>query len=932
MPPNDFSAGVLKETGQITVNEKHLKSLKVIEGVTIDDANSKDLDDGFQLETGSDGWILYVSIADAASYIEKDSDIFESAKNTVFTRYVPGRKVPMLPPELSENKLSLLGNKLRPALTFKITISSDADILEFDVIKTAFKNRRQLSYQLTDEILAREKPDKEFGHLAECYHLANLLLEKRRDRGALVIYDFIKGMYTNEEGQIIITKNQRLHMANIIVQEFMILVNSAAAEFFIEKNKQLILRNHTAKSTTPPRDEIYSQYILAKSNPNSVDALKKRIDLWFEKAEYSTKLRGHYGLNLPAYTHVTSPLRRFPDLVNQYIILSYISGKRTPFSKDNLSKLSLRINRNLRNVQNSKAKFFKEKAVKELLDAADSKPPDVLDLIDNRKFKIILYQACSNNSISEKLAQEIEKRILNGNVGAEHLVCLLFDLNKDNVYYEKFFNLCFDFLKKHSGIGSSLLNIATQKRYIPEIKRQSRFSNGGYAEIITTTRNEVTYSSPETETMNSKKEAFNYESVNFLYNYFNNRLIPVKGINFPGKSKNLIKTNPEKSKKGKSKNFPGENIQWTNFAGRLYEFCMKNKIFSLPEFSFKQKGPSNNSVFDCTCVVKCDDVVFETNSSSRKKITAKHIASKEMNEKLAQYLKSIEIFQKKPEETVFIKEKSEIPFNGENYVGILEYLSCVYKNVFKTDFEFAEENLQDGKFSHKCSCTVSVQDKIFTASSVKNSKKDAKQSASEEIINTLKENSVLVKNENGQYEITGVKEIEEPRNNYSGLLSKTVLNFEMLSEPEYEFSVTGVSNKPDITYRCKLKAGDDEFVTEFTSSKKSAAKQKAAYLMMLKLLDLYAEEITDNTIPGKSETPVYSDVINTLGNKNIEFRYRLFKWIKSKNSLFSSLTELSYNSIKISILTAESKLEKAVIKSEKLISELLEKFNSKPDK
>jgi len=928
MSPNDFGAGVLKKAGQITINEKHLKSLKVIEGITIDDANSKDLDDGFMLETDSDGWILYVSVADVASYIEKDSDIFESAKNSVFTRYLPGRKVPMLPPELSENKLSLLGNKIRPALTFKITISSDADVLEFDILKTAFKNRRQLSYQFTDEILAREKPDKEFGHLAECYHLANLLLEKRRDRGALVIYDFIKGMYTNEEGQIIISRNQKLHMANIIVQEFMILVNSSAAEFFIEKNKQLILRNHTAKSATPPRDEIYSQYILAKSNPNSVDALKKRIDLWFEKAEYSTKLRGHYGLNLPAYTHVTSPLRRFPDLVNQYIIHSYISGKRTPFSKDNLSKLALRINRNLRNLQDSKTKFFKEKAVKELLEVADNKSPDVLDLIDNRKFKIILCQACSNNSITEKLAEEIEKRLLNGNVGAEHLVCLLFDLNKENIYFEKFFKLCFAYLKKHPGTGSSLLNIVTQKKFIPGIKRQSRFSGGGYAEIITTSKNGVTYSSPETEIKNSKKEAFNYESLNFLENYFNNRLVHVKEMKFPDNSKNRIKVIQKNSKKEKPKNFPGANIPWTNFAGKLYEFCMKNKMFSLPEFSFVQKGPTNNSVFDCTCVVKCEDVVFETDSSSRKKITAKHIASKEMNDKLAQYLKSIEHLGKKSGEIVFVKEKSEMPVNSENYIGILEYLSCVYKNIFKVGFEFTEENQPDGKFSHKCNCTVNVRNKIFTASSVKGSKKDAKQFSSEEIVNTLLKNSVIEKNAGGQYEITEVKEFVEPRINYSGMLSKIVLNYEMLSEPEYEFSVSGMSNKPDIIYRCKLKSGIDEFVTEFASSKKSVAKQKAAIMMLLKLLDSYAKEMTDNEKPGNIEIPVDAELNSTLKDNNIEFGFRIYKWNESKKPLFSVLTELSHNNTKISILTAESKMEKALSKSEKLISELLEKFSS----
>jgi ribonuclease R len=927
MAANDFSAGVLKEAGQITINDKHLKSLKVIEGVTIDDVNSKDLDDGFQLETESDGWILYVSIADAASYIEKDSNIFESAKNSVYTRYIPGRKIPMLPPELSENKLSLLEKKLRPALTYKITISSDADVVGFEVLKTAFKNRRQLSYQITDEILARERPDKEFGHLAECYHLANLLLEKRRDRGALVIYDFIKGMYTNEEGQIIIPRNQKLHMANIIVQEFMILVNSAAAEFFIQRNKQLILRNHTAKSTTPPRDEIYSQYILAKSNADTVETLKKRIELWFEKAEYSTKLRGHYGLNLPAYTHITSPLRRFPDLANQYIIHSYVSGKRTPFTKDNLSKLALRINRNMRDIKDSKAKFFKEKAVNELLEIADSKPPDALEFVDNRKFKILLCQSCYNNNISKKLAQEIEKRILNGNVGAEHLICILFELHKNNEYYEKFLKLSFDFLKKNPGTGSSLLNIIMQKKYIPEIRRQSRHLQGGFVEIITTTLKGVSFSSPETKILNSKKEAFNFEALNFLENYFSNKLVPVKEIKFSNASKHRKSDNFAKLNKGKAKFVESEQIPQINYAGKLYEFCMKNKIFSHPEFSFTQTGPSNNSVFYCTCIVRCGDVIFETNSSSRKKNFSKHEASKEMTDKLMQYLKSTEFAENKQEEPVFVKEKSAKHLNGENYVGVLENLSSFYKNIFRADFEFSEQNQQDGKFIHKCDCIVSIQGKIFTASAERDSKKDAKQSASGKIIETLTENSLIAKNQNGQYEITVLKKIDEPKINYSGILSKIVLYYENFSEPEYEFSVTGKSNKPDIAYRCKLKTEKDVFVTEFVSTKKTVSKQKAAHLMIHKLLGLYAEELTDFGKPGNNEISAGQGIVDVIRDKNIDLQYKLYKWNDSKKPLFSCMAELVYNSTKFTFLTAELKTEKAVSETDKLVSEFLGKID-----
>ncbi|MBN1634051.1 MAG: RNB domain-containing ribonuclease [Ignavibacteria bacterium] len=921
MMKTDFPDGVLKEANDISVDKTYLGTLEQTEGITIDDVNSRDIDDGFLLETDSDGWVLSVSVADAASVIKKDSPVYNFAKLAVHTQYLPDRKKPMLPPALSENKLSLLENKLRPAVTFIITISSNLEITDLKIKKTAFKNRRKLSYQLTDEILAREKPDKEFGHLAECYHLANLLLEKRRENGALVIYDFIRGMFTNEEGQIIINRNNRLHMANIIVQEFMILTNSTAAEYLIKRNRQLVLRNHTAKSTTPPRDEIYSQYLLAKTNPNTIDTLKKRIELWFEKAEYSTKLRGHYGLNLPAYTHLTSPLRRFPDLVNQYIINSFISGKRTPYSKDNLNKIALRINRNIQKIRRSKSNHLKEKAVREMLDIAESPEPETFELLDSKKFRTILHHSCIAGNIGSGLLKETEKRILSGNAGPEHLVCLLFELKKENIHFNKLFNLAFEFLKSKPEFARSIINIAEQKKYLNGIKSETKRLNGGFAYIISVIKNNVQYSSPSVQIKNSRRNSVYSETFNFLKNYLENRLVPLTEMKL---HESTIKKSDNKIKdKQGSETVISKKEKYAakvNYTGKLIEVCMKNKMLSLPEFVYNQSGQPNSPVFDCKCTVKSGAVIFETESSAGRKLAAKHLASKEMKEKLRKYLDEYKERQVKQENTVYIKEKQSDKEVINNYVGILENISVRYNNFSSPEYNFTEEITDEG-YLHTCDCKISFNNHLYSAGDTRKSKKNAKQAAAYKLIKSLSEKNIIGKNLKGEYEVlksAGWK--QDLILNYSGTLNKITLMHNNFSEPEYEFLISETQNRPEITYRCRLLADNREIITEYTSNKKSISKQKTAFLMIKKLLEGFAEEIHKTQNVNENINLYFSKLKEKLKPENHNnFRYLLFRWLYPKNPFFSCLSQLCFDNSDIEIITTEKSVVEAVSKSEKIL-------------
>ena len=131
-------------------------------------------------------------------------------------------------------------------------------------------------------------------------------MDKRRQSGALVIFDLQRLLFTNEDGQLMQMKSEDAHKSNIIIQEFMILTNAAVAEFAALREYNFLYRNHTARQVIPQRAEVLEQLQTAVSNPKLLDAVVSRSNLWFNKAEYGVSIKGHYSLNLPAYTHVTS--------------------------------------------------------------------------------------------------------------------------------------------------------------------------------------------------------------------------------------------------------------------------------------------------------------------------------------------------------------------------------------------------------------------------------------------------------------------------------------------------------------------------------------------------------------------------------------------------------------------------------------------------
>jgi ribonuclease R len=316
-----------------------------VQGLTIDSATSRDLDDALWFErVEGGGYAVLVTIADVASHVPKGSEADRLAKERIATRYFASGTSTMLPGEL-EQRLSLLPNGSRAGVTTRLVFNADGEIDERQVscFRSRIRNAAKLAYPNVPVILA-DKASPWNAQITIGVELALKLLARRRRAGALAIYDLNAGWMTTEDGTLRVLKRREDTIGQILVQEMMIAANAALAAFLIQNGIPALLRNHQARSVAPARDEIMQELERAFSATIDVATLRSKIHLQLERARYDVVLRGHYGLNLPAYVHLTSPLRRLADLVTQQQLVAYLTGRPMPYTTDELRVIAERIN------------------------------------------------------------------------------------------------------------------------------------------------------------------------------------------------------------------------------------------------------------------------------------------------------------------------------------------------------------------------------------------------------------------------------------------------------------------------------------------------------------------------------------------------------------------------------------------------------------
>jgi ribonuclease R len=368
--PNVWPEAVEKEAAKLKpeVEEKHKLNrvdLRHLPFVTIDGEDARDFDDAVYCEpTGriklfSGGWRLYVAIADVSSYVKIDSALDAEAQVRGNSVYFPERVIPMLPEELSNGLCSLNPHVDRLAMVCEMTISKSGQMVDYKFYEAVIHSHARLTYNKVSTMLehARTAEAKalrdEYGevvpHLKQLYALYQVLSAARQVRGAIDFETQETRIVFGSERKIAEIKPTTRNDAHKLIEECMLAANVATAEFLMKHEVPALYRVHDGPP--PERLEKLQAFLgelglslhKGKEGPSPKDYkallenIKDRPDFQLiqtvmlrslSQAVYTSDNNGHFGLNYPAYTHFTSPIRRYPDLLTHRAIRSVIRSKR----------------------------------------------------------------------------------------------------------------------------------------------------------------------------------------------------------------------------------------------------------------------------------------------------------------------------------------------------------------------------------------------------------------------------------------------------------------------------------------------------------------------------------------------------------------------------------------------------------------------------
>ncbi|MGM9552003.1 MAG: ribonuclease R [Clostridia bacterium] len=308
---------------------------------TIDGIDTKDIDDAVSVEKVGDLWRLGVHIADVSNYVKIGSALDKEALKRGTSVYLADRVIPMLPPKLSNGICSLNEGVLRNAMSVFMDINKKGQVVSYSFAKSVIKSCKKATYddvfaimnEDADEVLTEEYCSL-IPSIYEMKKLFFVLKEASKRRGN-VDFDMPEAkIVVDDNGEVSDIVLRERNMAHMMIEEFMVITNSTVAEHMVKSNLPSIYRVHEA----PDGDKLesFKNFVLTLGiNPPTgeltplklqafLESIKDRKEFFIvsqvalrsmQKAKYLNENLGHYGLALGYYTHFTSPIRRYPDLM-----------------------------------------------------------------------------------------------------------------------------------------------------------------------------------------------------------------------------------------------------------------------------------------------------------------------------------------------------------------------------------------------------------------------------------------------------------------------------------------------------------------------------------------------------------------------------------------------------------------------------------------
>lgn len=328
--------------------------------VTIDGRDSKDFDDAISIEKNGDKYDLYVHIADVAHYVKRGTAIDRDAYDRGNSTYLYNVVIPMLPVELSNGICSLNPNVDRLSISLKMTIDGKGNVIANDFYESVINSNYRLVYddvnaflddgddEIYDDDYLKEK-------LSLFDELHKILRQKREDRGAIDFNFRESQIDTTDDGKVLNISVHERGTGNKMIEEFMLVANETVATLFGYMDFPFIYRVHEKPSEEKldnfkralntmgynirgselhPKDfQKILEDVKGEDEESIINLLMLRT---MQKAKYSKKRDIHFGLSTEFYTHFTSPIRRYPDLIVHRLLKNYIKNKLNKFNQASL--------------------------------------------------------------------------------------------------------------------------------------------------------------------------------------------------------------------------------------------------------------------------------------------------------------------------------------------------------------------------------------------------------------------------------------------------------------------------------------------------------------------------------------------------------------------------------------------------------------------
>jgi len=357
--PRRFPADVLAEAKSLLgkgveerMAHKGRKDLTDLKTVTIDGERAKDFDDAVSVELVPEGYRLYVHIADVSNYVQWDDIIDLEARNRGTSVYLPDRVAPMLPPALSEDICSLRPGEKRMTFTAEMLFDRHGNMLDSRFYPSVIVSNERMTYTSVKKIVIdqdrveRERYEDLLGDFDLMAELAGLLRSKRLDRGSLDFDLPEPEVVLDLEGQLESIVRSERNFAHMIIEEFMIAANEAVALFIESSGIISIYRVHEEPDESKMYEilnvlrnvaDVRRTKLTSKDLPLILEKIKGHpseevvnyiILRSLKQARYSVYNVGHFGLASESYTHFTSPIRRYPDLVVHRILKDLLHHRK----------------------------------------------------------------------------------------------------------------------------------------------------------------------------------------------------------------------------------------------------------------------------------------------------------------------------------------------------------------------------------------------------------------------------------------------------------------------------------------------------------------------------------------------------------------------------------------------------------------------------